>query len=103
MGQVIVEFGKATAPSRFGGAAQVYNPGGQSEEVTSSGTSAQTTMTANKDDIAIVTNNGGTMIWVKFGENPTAAVEDMHAVAANQRRDFGPMGENFKAAVIDDS
>ncbi len=101
MAQVIIVFGKAGAPSQNGGM-PVFEPGGQSEEVTSSGTSGATTMTANAFDVARVTASTGN-VWVEFGASPTAAVGTTHFILAGQTLEFGPLGLDFKCAVIDDS
>ena len=104
MSQVIVEFGRANAaqPGRSSDAS-VYDPFPQSEEITSSGTSQATTMTADAHDVAIVINNGTDAIWVDFAASPTAAVGTTVFIAPNTQRDFGPIGKGMKAAVINDS
>jgi hypothetical protein len=103
MGQAVVEFGKIGAPSRHNGGGDVFDAGGQSEEVTTSGTSAATTMTAKVGDVCVIVNNSDAMIWATFGASPTAAVGTTHAILSKTSRTFGPMGAGFKAALIDDS
>lgn len=102
MAQVIVEFGPAMAPQvGKSAAAPVFSPFAQTEEVTSSGTSAATTMTAVEYDVASIYSSGN--VWVTFGASPTAAVGTTSFIAAGTRRDFGPLGVGMKCAVIDDS
>lgn len=103
MAQVVVTFGAAVTKSRDGGA-QVMDafPRG-SEEVTSSGTSAATTLTAGDGDVAEVSNLGTGVIWVKFGAAPVAAVEDAHVIGPGLTKWYGGLSEGDKAAVIDDS
>ena len=100
MAQVIIEMGKAMTPGRHG-AAPTYDPNPQAEELASSGTSAASTITAMAADVCTVYAAGD--VWVAFGASPVAAVEQSCFVASGHRRDFGPMGAGFKAAVIDDS
>lgn len=100
MAQVIVEFGPA--PLADAGRSPVFIAVGHKvEEVTSSGTAASTTITANEGDIAIVTNPGTGLIWVRF--DGTAAVNAGHPVAAASTREFGPLKLGATASVIDDS
>lgn len=103
MAQVFVRFGKGGAPGGYGGIAQVFSKSAESEELSSSGTSAATTITASSGDVARVTNNGTGTIWVTFGNSPTAAVETTHPIGPGLTEDFGPLSEGDKAAVIDDS
>lgn len=102
MAQVIVSFGKFTAPGLYAGA-QVYESGGQVEELSSGGASVASTITANEGDVCVVTNPAAGLIWVKFDAAPTAAVEDLHPVMGASQRIFGPIGAGMKVAVIDDS
>ena len=101
MAQVVVVFAKASAPGAWGHL-PIIEPGGQSEELTSSGTSGATTITANAGDVARVTAANGN-VWVKFGSAPTAVVADIHFVLSGQTLEFGPLGKDDKCAVIDDS
>ena len=103
MAQVFVRFGRGGAPSQAGGVSQVFDAYPQVEELSSSGTSAATTITAKKGDVARVTNNGTGTIWVTFGASPTAAVETTHPIGPGLTEDLGPIGEGQKCAVIDDS
>lgn len=100
--QVLITFGKYTAPGRYG-AAQVHETGGQAEEIISSGTSQATTMTANQGDVCTIVNTASGLLWVAFGESPTAAVGTLHPVPGNSTRTFGPVGAGHKVAIIDDS
>lgn len=104
MSQVIIEFSAAPVRSGFGDAPLVDVQRTESEEKASSGTSQATTMTAPQAGWSCsVRNNGTDDIWVAFGKAPTAAVGTTHFVEANTRRDFGNLGVDFKAAVINDS
>ena len=104
MSQVIIEFGCAMAPQQGRTSdAPVSDPFPQSEEITSSGTSQATTVTADASDVATVINNGTDDIWVQFASSPTASVGNGVFVPAETTRDFGPLGVGMKAAVINDS
>lgn len=101
MAQVIVQFGKWAKPGFSG--PQCYEGGGQTEELTSSGTSAASTIAAKEGDVCVVTNPGAGLIWVTFAATPVAAVETTHPVLGASTRVFGPIGAGQKVAVIDDS
>lgn len=104
MAQVIVQFGRGGAPSEAGGITQVLSATRvRTEEVATTTTSQQTTITANADDVAVVTNLGDNLVWVAFGENPTAAPESLHPVPPRETRDFGMLGQGMKAALVDDT
>ena len=103
MGQAIVQFGKAGSPSRHGSIVQVFESGGKVEELNTGVSSVASTITAEANDVCVVTNNSGGLIWATFGESPTAAVETTHPILDGTSRDFGPIGEGQKCALIDDS
>ena len=71
------------------------------DTVTSSGTSAQSSIVAAKADGLFwsVTSKGD--IWVKFGANPTAAQDDGHLILAGQTRDFSVTAAGEKIAIKD--
>lgn len=73
-----------------------------SETVTSSATSAQSTITAVSGDIATITAIDGP-VYVVVGANPTAlnTGAGMDVVLSGQTKDFGPMKDMEKVAVID--
>ena len=104
MAQITVRFGRGGAPSQAGGVSQVFDAYAQVEELSSSGTSAATTITATKHDVARVTNHDASqLVWVTFGASPTAAVGTTHPIAPGATEDLGAIGEGHKMAVIDDS
>lgn len=104
MAQVTLRFGKGGAPSAAGGVAQVFDANPQVEELTSSGTSSASSITAYANDVARVTNHdASTLIWVTFAATPTAVVETTHPIAPATTEDLGPIGAGQKMAVIDDS
>ena len=104
MAQVTVRFGKGGSASGAGGVAQTFDAYPQAEEITSSGTSAASTITAKANDVARVTNHDASqLVWVTFAETPTAAVGTTHPIAPGATEDLGPIGEGQKMAVIDDS
>ena len=81
-----------------------YSPyGAKATELTSSGSAAATTLTADEGDYARVVNNGTGTIWVTFGTAPVAAVGTTHPVGPGMTVDFGPLTGGHKASVIDDS
>lgn len=71
----------------------------KSENITSSGTSQQTTNTAERADIARIVALGGS-VYVKAGPNPTAASGDI-LVLAGVPFDLGGLEDGDKIAVID--
>ena len=103
MAQVIVNFRKAGAPTRYGFGVPVYEIGGHCEELASGATAVATSMTANAGDICTVYNAGSALIWAKIGAGVTASVEDLHPVGPGLERDFGPCGDGDICSVIDDS
>ena len=74
------------------------------EDVTSSGTSAKTTMTAKTGDAAQVTASGGA-VRVAFGPDPdndrTVAATDTILILDGQTREFGGLQNGDKCYVID--
>ena len=74
------------------------------EDITSSGTSQATSITAPNDDCMVcVESIGSGDVWVKIGASPTAAVGSDHAIAAGQVRYFAGVSAGDAVAVIDDS
>lgn len=71
------------------------------QTMTSSGTSAQSTITASSSEgVWVVTAKGGD-IWVAFGANPTAAQGAGYLVLAGTTRDFGINAVGDKIAIKD--
>lgn len=99
MSQVIIEM----ARGEFNGVGILSLKGGVVEEITSSGTSQATTITAQDGYFVTVINNGTDDIWAAIGASPTAAVEAGRFIPANSRRDFGGLAYGDKIAVINDS
>lgn len=71
-----------------------------SEVITSSATSQSSSAATRGGDVAIVTVSGGN-VWVQIGTNPTAASGADWLVLDGQTREFGPIAEGEKIAVID--
>lgn len=102
MALVVVEYGSASAPGKFG-PVPVREPNPRvTETITSSGASTQGGETAQAGEAVSVTAYDGA-VWVIFGNNPTAAVASGSFCLQGVRRDFGPMGVGQKIAVIDHS
>lgn len=101
MAQIIVEIGRAPAGSRFGAAPVMEAAGARSEEITSSGTSQATSITANVGDTATVVNNGTEDVW--FAVSETAAVGTTFFVPADKEKSVGGLGEGDTISVINDS
>lgn len=101
MSQVIIEMGRAPMPEVDG--AQVFAARGHVvEEITSSGTSQTTTISAPANgSVAVVLNIGSEVIWVNF--DGTASVGEGHVVPANQTREFGPLSSGDQISIINDS
>lgn len=98
MATIHVRFGEL-----MGAGAPVYSRlPGSSEELTSSGTSAQTTSTATGGDYATVSALDGA-VYVTIGSNPTALASgaNMDVVTSGGTKDFGPLKPGDKVAVID--
>ncbi len=87
--------------SVMGAGASVYAPIPRSAEaVTSGATSAQASGVAQQGDYLTVTSVGGA-VWVKIGANPTAAAGSTDLIPDGGTRDFGPLKEGEKVAIID--
>lgn len=98
MANIQIRFGEAMS-----GTAPVYSRlPRKSEKVTSSGTSAQSTNTANGGEIVTVTAIDGS-IYALIGSNPTALASGagMEAIPSGSSKDFGPLKDGDKVAVID--
>jgi hypothetical protein len=108
MGQVIITIGRLNMGAP-GGSSQIVEPNGaRSEEVTTSGTAASTTISADDGDFAVVSNNSAGLVWVRF-DGEDAAVSDgssvtgSHPVLPAGVMPFGPLAAGATASVIDDS
>lgn len=98
MSTIHVRFGEA-----MGAGAPVYAPLPRaSESVTSSATSAATTIEAQGGDFASVSAVDGS-VYMTIGSSPTALASgaNMHVVLSGQTKDFGPLKDGDKVAVID--
>lgn len=99
MGQVFVTFGRVdnqrTVPA--------YAPQATTHEIESTSSAAVTSGGANAGDYARVVNAGLGVVWVAFGQAPTAAVLTGFPVPAGGAIDIGPLAAGDKASVIDDS
>ncbi|KIC39365.1 hypothetical protein RA26_01565 [Leisingera sp. ANG-M7] len=85
----------------MGGGAPVLAPApDKAEEITSSGTTQQGSETAPGGAYASVCSDGGS-VYVVFGQNPIASASTSYMVPAGGCRDFGPLKEGDKIAVID--
>ena len=98
MANIHVRFG----PVMAAGAPTYTRAPRRSETVTSSGTSAQSTNTADDGDFATVTAIDGA-VYVLIGPNPTALASGagMEAIPSGGVKDFGPLKTGDKVAVID--
>ena len=103
MAQVVITFG--LAPGRgYHQEAQVFPAKNVlSQEMASSTSSQQTTITSRRGDVAQIVNNGPDDIWVTFGPNPIAGIAATHFIPTDTVREFGPLEENDRAAIINDS
>lgn len=98
MASIHVRFGEV-----MGAGAPVYaSKPRKSETVTSSASSAQTTNTANSGDYATISAIDGS-VYVTTGSNPTALATGagMDVVISGTVKDFGPLKDGDKVAVID--
>lgn len=84
----------------MGGGAPVYTTAGRYEDITTSGTSAASTMVAQAGDMLTVGASGGS-IRIAIGPAPTALSNGGMWVADGQRVDIGPLSRGDKVAVID--
>lgn len=74
-----------------------------SDEVTSSGTSQQSSVLGDVGEVWNIRSEGGA-VWVAFGANPTAVVDSsMWLIKDGEERDFAVTANNEKCAVIDDA
>lgn len=106
MAQVLVTFSKAMGQGSTGGRypMPILAPTSVlSEEMTSSGTAADSTIASREGDVCRIVNNGAGLIWVTFAADPTAAVATGYAVPAGGTLEVGPFPAGLKAGVIDDS
>lgn len=71
-----------------------------SDTVTTSSSSAQSSLVAEAGAIWSVTARDGD-VWVKFGANPTAAADDGWLVLTGQTREFGASAALEKIALKD--
>jgi hypothetical protein len=72
-----------------------------SDTVTTSGTSAVSTLTGQVDQVWSVTARDGD-VWIKFGpDTPVAAAEDGWLVVAGQTREFSVSAAAEKLAIKD--
>lgn len=90
---------------RFGeimpGDAPVYQRVPRSSEViTSSGSNQTTTMTATGGDYATITAIDGA-VYVDIAASPNASTNKREAVPSGGTKDFGPLKEGDKVAVVD--
>ena len=74
----------------------------QSQNMTSSGTSTQSTVVvpADAENLYWRIDSDGGAVWLKFGDNPTAAADDDWKVADQGFVEFSAR-KNQKVAVID--
>lgn len=102
MATITVIFGSAVTKGEQGSAPVMNAYPRASEDVTSSGTTAQSTITALRNDVCEISNPaGGADIRVAFGADPTAAAGTGHIVPTGQTRWYGGMIDGHKVAVID--
>lgn len=71
-----------------------------SEAITTSASSQATTATARSGDFASCTASGGA-VWISIGQSPTAAAGTHYLIPDGATKDFGPLLEGDKVAVID--
>ena len=77
---------------------------GDVEDITTSGASQATTITAPNDDCMLVVEAWGSgSAWIEIGANPTAAVGTTHLITAPSTRYFAGLKTGDKIAIIDDS
>lgn len=73
------------------------------DEITSSGTSQQSTAIGYIGDVWNVRSEGGA-VWLSFGANPTSVVDTTTWLLKDgEERDFGVTINGEKIAVIDDA
>lgn len=104
MAQVIVEMFPAGVARDGQAMPTLTGKGGVVEEVTTSGTSAATTIEAETGWFASIYNaDASQLVWGRIAASPTAAVEQDFAIGPNERRDFGPLAAGDKIALINDA
>lgn len=85
----------------MGAGAPVYSPKANAvETITTSGSSQATTIEAKGGDFATLTVTGGA-VFVAIGDTPTAASGSGDLLPDGGSRDFGPLKDGEKIAVID--
>jgi hypothetical protein len=94
MATVNLAFNKPFRDEGFG----VTGPIRASENITSSGTSAQSTNTFSDDEVCMITVTGGS-VYIKTGSNPTAASGDFLILDGSSVPVKG--STDHKIAVID--
>lgn len=102
MAQVVVTFAQANVFGR----APVFAPrGAKTEELSSSGTHAPTTVLAAEGDYCRIANNGEGYIWAVVGNAATATVagSTCYVVGPGQDLHLGPCSSGDRCSVIDDS
>jgi hypothetical protein len=89
-----------TAGGAMGGGAPVYAPIPDfAQTITSSGTSQRSSAMPGGKYVS-VTSSGGA-VFVAIGQNPTAVSGAGYMVADGATKDFGPIKEGDKVALID--
>lgn len=103
MAQVTIALGMASAPGDYG-SPSVMSCAAEVDYFANPTTSTQTAVTGDGRKCVQITATGGA-IWVRFGANPTAAADTAqnHVIIAETTRDFGPLPDGWKVAVINDS
>lgn len=81
----------------------VYSRAGKTEELSTSGTAATTTATADAGDYCRITNTGSGVMWASCATTATVAGATTYIVPAGGTVDIGPLLAGDKASVIDDS
>lgn len=70
------------------------------EDLTSSASSQQSTITSKRGQVCQITASGGA-IWAKFGTNPTASAGNDHLIPDGSTREFGFLQDGYKVAILD--
>jgi hypothetical protein len=96
MADIRIRFGAV-----MGGGAPVYAPIPKaSQKITSSGSSAQSTYSADDGDYVSVFALDGA-VAIAINANPTAVATSGDVVPSGTSRDFGPLKVGDKIAIID--
>jgi hypothetical protein len=96
MADIRIRFG-----SVMGSGAPVYSPvPAASQKITSSGTSQQSTYSADDGDFVSVFALGGA-VAIAIGPNPTAVGTSGDVVGSGGTRDFGPLKQGDYIAIVD--